>query len=153
MRRYLVERIRIAVDALEHLVGGLGTAVLALAALISLFVALVLCIGGVGIFMIPAALRTVRSSANRERHRLSRWGPEILGPPELPDRTATAIRDLAVRRELLWVLVHATVGFSEGIVGLTLPVTALQSVTFPFWYTLVPPEAGGPGLVSWRIDG
>jgi signal transduction histidine kinase len=153
MRRYLVERIRTAVDALEHLVGGLGTAVLALAALICLFVVAVLCIGGVGIFMIPATLRIVRSSANRERHRLSRWGPEILGPPELPHRTATAIRDPAVRREILWLLVHATVGFSVGILGLTLPVTALQSVTFPFWYTLVPPEVGGPGFVSWRIDG
>ncbi|GIE36691.1 histidine kinase [Actinoplanes italicus] len=153
MRRYLVERIRIAVDALEHLVGGLGTAVLALATLMWLFVVLVLCVGGVGIFLIPAALRTVRSSADRERSRLSRWGPEILGPPELSDRTATAIRDPAVRRELLWLLVHATAGFSVGIIGLTLPVTALQSVTFPFWYTLVPPEAGGPGLVSWRING
>nr|WP_232377849.1 sensor domain-containing protein [Micromonospora humida] len=84
MRRYAGERIRAAVDALEDLVGGLTTAVLAIGALLCLLIVLVSSILGVGILLIPGALRVVRSVADRERLRLSRWGPEILSPPRPP---------------------------------------------------------------------
>ncbi|WP_432955938.1 sensor histidine kinase [Micromonospora haikouensis] len=153
MRRYAGERIRAAVDALEHLVGGLTTAVLAIGALLWLLIVLALSIVGVGILLIPGALRVVRSVADRERLRLSRWGPEILSPPPASGRALAGLRDPAVRRELVWLPVHASFGLAMGLLGLTLPLTALQSLTFPFWHRLVPPEAGGPGLVSWRIDG
>jgi signal transduction histidine kinase len=153
MRRYAGDRIRAAVDALEHLVGGLSTAVLALAALFCLFSVLALSVGGVGILLVPSALRAVRSVADRERGRLSRWGPDVLSPPPVPDHAISALRDPAVRRELVWVPVHASFGLAVGLLGLTLPLAAVQDLTFPFWYHLVPPEAGEPSLVFWRIDG
>ncbi|MFY1625645.1 sensor histidine kinase [Micromonospora sp. WMMD735] len=153
MRRYAGERIRAAVDALEDLVGGLTTAVLAIGALLWLLIVLVSSIVGVGILLIPGALRVVRSVADRERLRLSRWGPEILSPPPASDRALAGLRDPAVRRELVWLPVHSSLGLTMGLLGLTLPLTALQSLTFPFWHRLVAPEDGGPGLVSWRIDG
>ncbi|MFC7531640.1 sensor histidine kinase [Actinoplanes sp. GCM10030250] len=152
MRRFARDRARAAVDALEHLVGGLGTSVLALGAVFWLVIVLLLCVGGIGLLLIPGALRIVRSVADRERARLSRWGPEVLGPPPVPDGALAALRDPAVCRELLWVPVHATFGFVVGLIGLSLPLTAVQNLTFPLWYTVVP-AGEGPSLVFWNIDG
>ncbi|WP_307831137.1 sensor histidine kinase [Nucisporomicrobium flavum] len=152
MRRYMGERIRATVDALEHLVGGLSTAILAVAALLCLLVVFALSLGGAGIPLIPHALRAVRTAADRERGRLSRWGPEVFGAPPVPRRIGPALRDPAVRRELVWLPMHASLGLALGILGLTFPLTGLQSLTFPLWHRLVPPEEGGPGLVSWRIE-
>ncbi|AVT31679.1 histidine kinase [Plantactinospora sp. BC1] len=152
-RRYLRDRARDSVDALEHLVGGLGTALLALGGL-SYLVAVVLAVPvGVGLLLVPSALRVVRAVADRERARLSRWGPEIIGPGPVPAGARAALRDGAVRRDLAWLLVHATGGFVIGLVGLGLPLYAVQSLTFPLWFWLLPAEAGGPGLVYWRIEG
>jgi len=47
----------------------------------------VLSVVGVGLVVAPGALRGVRTVADRERARLSRWGPEI--PPPEPSPTAT----------------------------------------------------------------
>lgn len=153
VRRYLRDRARISVDALEHLVGGLGTALLALAALIYLVVVALTCVAGVGVLLVPSALRVVRAAADRERARLSRWGPEIIGPAPVPDELRLAVRDAGVRRELGWLAVHATGGFALGLLGIGLPLYAVQFLTFPLWFWLLPPQAGGPGFVYWRIDG
>ena len=63
-------------DALVHLVGGLGTAILALAGLV--------CVIATGVVLVPTAPRMVRAVADRERARLSRWGPEIVGAGPVP---------------------------------------------------------------------
>lgn len=152
-RRYLRDRARILVNALEHLVGGLGTAVLALSMLFYLVVVALACLGGVGVLLVPPALRMVRAVADRERARLTRWGPEIIGPAPMPAELRAALRDAGVRRELGWLVVHATSGFVTGLLGVGLPLYAVQFLTFPLWFWLLPPEAGGPGIVYWRIDG
>ena len=152
-RRYVLDRVRASVDALEHLVGGLGTAVLALAGLIVVGAVSLACVVGVGVVLAPTALRVVRAVAERERARLSRWGPEIIGPGPVPAGLRAALRDSAVRRELGWVAVHATYGSAIGLIGLTLPVYAAESLTFPLWFWLLRPEAGGPGVVFWPING
>jgi signal transduction histidine kinase len=153
IRRYLRHRAHVSVDALEHLVGGLGTALLALAGLVAVVAVAVSCLAGVGLLLVPSALRMVRAIADRERARLTRWGPEVIGPAPVPDTLRAALRDAGVRRELGWVAVHATCGFVIGLLGLALPLYALQFLTFPLWFWLLPPEAGGPGIVYWRIDG
>jgi signal transduction histidine kinase len=145
-------RMRIAVDALEHLVGGLGTSILAITGLFWLLAVAVLSLVGVGVPLIAGTLGALRSIADRERARLTRWGPGIVGPPPVPDRALTALRDPAVRRELVWLPVHAFFGFATGLFGLSLPLSALQSLTFPFWYHLVPPGEGAPNLPFWNAD-
>jgi signal transduction histidine kinase len=151
VRRFVQARLRTAVDALEHLVGGLGTAVVALGVLLWLAVVAVAGLVGVGLPLIPAALRSVRAVADRERARLTRWGPEIVEPEPLPDGRRAALRDPAVRRELGWLVAHATGGLVIGILGLSLPLSAVQDLTFPLWFRLVPAEGGAPSLVFWAV--
>jgi signal transduction histidine kinase len=153
IRRYVRQRVHVSVDALEHLVGGLGTALLALAALTYVVAVALSCAVGVGFLLVPSALRTVRAVADRERARLSRWGPEMMGPAPVPDGLRVALRDAAVRRELGWLAAHATGGFVIGLLGLALPLYAVQSLTFPLWFWLLPPDSTGPGVALWRIDG
>ncbi|MBL7257195.1 sensor histidine kinase [Paractinoplanes lichenicola] len=134
-------RVHALIDALQRLLGGFGTAFMALGALFWLAVVALLCPVGIGILLIPYARRAVRAVADRERARLSRWGPEVLGP----------VSDRWSRRELLWLVEHATVGWLLSAFGLIVPLSAVQDVIFPFFWWLVPPGST-PGLVWWRVD-
>lgn len=145
----LRQRARAAVDALERLLSGLGTAILALGTLIWCVVVLVTCAVGIGLLLAPSAAHAVRAVADRERSRLSRRGPEILGPaPLLPGLRAW--RDPALWRELAWVVEHATFGFLVGLFGLTVPLSALQDLSYPFWWWAVPSDAA-PGFAFWEV--
>jgi signal transduction histidine kinase len=142
-------RGRDALDALDHLAGGLGTAVLAVCALIGLVVTAPLCVVGVGLMLAPGALRMVRWVADRERIRLSRWGPEIIGAAPVPDRLADAVRDAAVRRELGWTVCHAVIGLLFGLLTLSLPIYVLENLTFPLWWQAV--HGAPPGLDIFTV--
>jgi signal transduction histidine kinase len=151
----LAKRARAALDGLEHLAGGLGTSLLAVAALAWLLVTAALCLVGTGLLLLPTTLRLVRAVADRERARLSRWGREIVSPAPLPERPLTALRDPAVRREIGWLACHATVGFLFGAIALTLPIDVLHDTSFPLWWQLVPPGSAQPAqgffiATDWR---
>jgi signal transduction histidine kinase len=138
----MVARSRAALDALEHLAGGLGTALLAIGALAWLLGTAALCLVGVGVVLLPAALRLVRAVTERERARLSRWGREIISPEPLPARPRAALADPAVRRELGWLACHATIGALLGAAAVTMPFTVLHDLSFPLWWRLVSPAGG-----------
>jgi signal transduction histidine kinase len=152
-RHHALGRARAAVDGLEHLVGGLGTSLLALAGLLWALVVALTCVVGVGVRLIPSAAYVARSAAERERARLSRWGPEVLGAGPAPEQWRAVLRDATVRREFGWLAVHGTFGFAIGLVGLALPLYAVQSLTFPLWFRMLPPDSGGPGVWLWPVDG
>jgi signal transduction histidine kinase len=145
-------RARHAIDALEHLVGGLATAVLALATLLWVAVVAVLSLTGVGLLLVPGALRAVRVVADRERARLSRWGPEVVTPGPVPRGLRAALSDLVVWREVAWLAVHATFGFVIGLVGLALPLYAVEDLTLPLWWKLMPPGSAGPSIHLWTVN-
>jgi signal transduction histidine kinase len=148
-RRGVAARARAAFDGLERLVGGFGTALLALAALLWLAVTALACLVGVGLLLVPSALRLLRAVADRERARLSRWGPEIIGPGPVPAGTA-ALRDPTLRRELGWVASHATLGLVLGVFGVVLPLYAVRDGSFPLWWRAVPEDAT-PQLGGWIV--
>ncbi|MEV7340702.1 sensor domain-containing protein [Streptomyces sp. NPDC093544] len=133
-------RARTALDAFEHLVGGVGTAILALVMLVWVAATAAACLVGVGLLLVPGTLRGVRAVADRERARLSQWGPEVIGrePGTGPTRLRDAVADRGTRRELRWLVGHASVGLVLGMTGLTLPLTAATNATFPLWWRLVP---------------
>ncbi|MEV4702810.1 sensor histidine kinase [Actinoplanes sp. NPDC049316] len=154
MRSPMQVRARAMREALEHLVGGLGTAFLALAAALWLLLVAMGCLVGVGLLFVPTALRLQRFAADRERARLSRWGTEIVGPGPAPARWRDAVRDPSVRREWRWLAWHATVGLIVGILGITLPLNAVRDGTFPLWWKLLPPgdatsSLGFPLVTDW----
>ncbi|WP_327000446.1 sensor domain-containing protein [Dactylosporangium sp. NBC_01737] len=153
VRQYLRDRVRTTVDALEHLVGGLGTAILAFATFMLLFVVALASVVGIGLAVVPSALQAARSAANRERGRLSRWGAGLPVPPPVPGDLRGALRDPWVRREAAFVATHGTAGLGLGLIGLSLPLSAVQYLLFPLYYWALPPDVGGPGLVYWRIGG
>ncbi len=144
-------RVRASAGVLVHLVGGLGTALLALATLLWTLVVALASVVGIGLPLAGGALRTVRSVADRERGRLTRWGKPVPAPGPVPPGLRTAIKDAFVRRELGWLPLHAIGGVLLGIVGVSLPLYALQDLTFPLWYHLLPAADPTPGLVWWRI--
>ncbi|GAA2873919.1 sensor histidine kinase [Actinoplanes cyaneus] len=146
-------RLRAGVEGLRHIAGGLGTSVLAMAALVVMLAVAAACLVGIGLLVVPGLLRVVRSVADQERTRLTRWGPAVIGPPPLPATTREALRDITVRRELAWIVVHGTVGFLLGLAGISLPVYAVEDVTFPLWFRAIDPSLGAPGIFWWRIDG
>ncbi|WP_433615081.1 sensor histidine kinase [Dactylosporangium sp. CA-139114] len=139
-------RLRAALDALERLVGGLGTAFLALIALLTAAATAIACVVGIGIVLVPFAVRLVRVVADRERDRLSKTGPELLGHLPAPTRLRDAVADRAVRRELAWAAVHASVGLALGVFAIALPTNVLRDGSFPLWWRLVPPDGATSSL-------
>ncbi|MBX6765915.1 MAG: sensor domain-containing protein, partial [Actinomadura rubrobrunea] len=144
-------RARALLDALEHLVGGLGTAMLAFLASVWAVLVALLSVVGVGLLLAPVVPRVVRAVAERERARLSRWGPEIIGAGPAPAGVRAALNDTAARRELGWVFVHGTLGLVLGAAGATLTLNAIQDLTFPLWWRLLLPQDPRPTLVFWDV--
>lgn len=144
-------RARTALDGLEHLVGGLGTAILSVVVLFLSLVTAAACLVGVGVLAAPATLRVLRVVADRERARLSRWGPEILSPDPVPDRLREALRDPSVRRELGWLAVHPTLGLFLGLAALTLPLNAVRDLSYPLWWKLEGGVDTTAGLGLWVV--
>ena len=142
--RRALNRTRQVIDALEHLVGGLGTGVLALTALIWLLICLLACVVGIGLLLLPGAVQAIRSVADRERTRLSRYGPEVIGAGPVPTTLRAAVADPTTRREAGWLGIHGLGGMALGLIGLALPLRALQDMLFPLYWRLLPPADRNP---------
>lgn len=138
-RRALGADLRDVLGSMERLSSGLGTAILALAALCWAAAAGLLCLTGVGVRLLPGALRAVRAVAGRERSRLARRGHTVLPPYRAQAAGLRGmITDPATRRDLLWLGWHATGGLAIGLIGVLLPVLAVRDTTFPLWWRLLP---------------
>ncbi|WP_304451225.1 sensor histidine kinase [Nocardiopsis sp. YSL2] len=152
LRELVVTGVNAVFLSLERLAGGLVTALMALFALTALTVVLLTCLLGIGLLFLPAALRVVRAVADRERHRLTRWGPPVPSPGgDDGPRTAVAalvslVRDVRVRRDLAWLACHSTLGLVTGLLGVLLPVIAVRDSTFPLWWWLLPPDTAGASI-------
>lgn len=140
VRRTTAQALRSGFTALTPLRGGTGTALLALGLLLWMVVTVLTCLVGVGLLMVPGVLRALHSLAERERRRLSRWGPEVFGPGPAPTALRQAVVDPTTQREAGWLAVHATLGLLLGLVALLLPVLAVRDITFPLWWYVTPPD-------------
>ena len=153
LRKDVRVRIRGTLDALEQLVGGLATAILALAALVWLGAVALACLIGVGLRLASAALRVLHALTDRERDRLSQRGPPLVGPRPGPTQVRAALADRDTRRELGWLVVHGTFGLLLGMLGLVLPLNAVHDVTFPLWWWLLPEGKATSSLGLWPVHG
>jgi signal transduction histidine kinase len=136
--------------AVEQLAGGLGTALLALGLLVAGVVAALTAVVGLGLLVVPGLLRALRRLADRERARLGRWGPAVLGPGPVPGGLR-AVADPTVRRELRWLAAHATLGLLAGLAGVLLPLFAVRDLSFPLWWWLLPAGEATASLGFWAV--
>ncbi|WP_374293288.1 sensor histidine kinase [Streptomyces olivochromogenes] len=134
----VVRPLSAAGAATAQLASGLNTALLALLVLLWLAVTAVTSLVGVGLLMAPALLRALHALAGRERERLGRWGPEVVAPAPSPTRLQPALVDPTTRRELCWLVRHATLGFLLGLLGVILPISAVRDTAFPLYWKFVP---------------
>ncbi|WP_410604798.1 sensor histidine kinase [Amycolatopsis sp. lyj-90] len=146
-----MNRIRAALDALEQLIGGLASSVLALFCLLTIALTVLLAVIGVGFLLAPYVLRLVHVVADRERVRLSASGPELISPGPGPDRLRDALRNHDTRHELVWVAVHAVFGFLLGLSGLLLVLSSVRDGTFPLWWHLIPEGQAAPTADLWIV--
>ncbi|TQN27786.1 histidine kinase [Haloactinospora alba] len=144
------DSVRGSLASVEQLAGGLTTAFLALLSLTSLLAAGLACLTGVGLALLAPALRGLRATADRERARLSRMGPEVLTPYASPVRgwrsALTELRAATFVRDVGWACLHASAGLALGLLGVLLPVVAVRDTTFPVWWTFLPDGAAGSAL-------
>ncbi|RZS91616.1 signal transduction histidine kinase [Motilibacter rhizosphaerae] len=140
-----------ALESLEQVAGALVTAVLALVVLLWLAICAVLSIVGVGLLLLPRALAGVHVAADRERLRLRRAGSELPDLPPPPPGLRDALADPGTRRELRWLLGHATGGLLLAGLGLLLPVSALRDITLPLWWRAFPDGSVTPTLSFWTV--
>lgn len=152
IRASAARTVAVTLTALEQLAGGLGTALLALTVLLGLAATAAACLIGVGLLVLPLGLRALHAVADRERARLSRWGPEVISPGPSPTRLREAAVDPTTRRELRWLVGHATVGLLIGFLGgAVLPINALREITFPLWWQLLPEGQATSSLGFWTV--
>lgn len=128
-------------SALDQLAGGFGTAFAALPLLAGVVITVITTPAGLGLLLAPVMVRLVRALADRERHRLGRFGcfgAEIVSPGPVPSGLRAALADATVRRELVWLLWHASAGLLLGAIGVLIPICALRDLTFPLTWFLTP---------------
>ena len=155
VRRPARNPVRLAATSLKQLASGFGTAVLALALVALLASSWILCVVGIGFFVLPYCLRGIRPLADLERTRLGRQGEPIASPAAPVPSPRDHLVDPAARRELGWVLLRGTVDLVLCAVGFALPIAAVGALSFPFWWSLLPGDtipvwADG---VSWAVGG
>ncbi|NHC44517.1 sensor histidine kinase [Motilibacter sp. K478] len=137
--------------SLEEVAGAFVTALLAFAVFCWLGVVLALSLVGVGLLLAPRALRTVHAVADRERVRLRRSGRSFLGPGDPPRDLREARHDPDVRRELRWLVGHATGGLLLAALGLLLPISGLRDISVPLWWRVFPKGEVTPTLSLWVV--
>jgi signal transduction histidine kinase len=119
-------------------VRALGLALLALPVSLALFILSVLAISfsalGIGVFLVPAVTSLVRGHADLRRRLAREWfGIEIRTPYKprprfqggvigMMERYRWIVTDSATWRDLLWLIVDATAGFTVAIFAFTLPL-------------------------------
>lgn len=148
---FVVRRALAARTAVAQLSTALGTAVLAVVAVVAVVLGAVACLVGVGLVLLPLALRGVRSLADLERARLSWLGRDVVGPGILPRAMRAMLADAALRRELVWVAVHATLGLALSMLATQVAVYAVQYATAPAWWQVVPDEVASLQVLGWTV--
>ncbi|MEV7187958.1 sensor domain-containing protein [Kitasatospora sp. NPDC093102] len=132
--------VRRSPAAAGYLLLCLGTGLAALVALGLLLVVLALCLVGVGLLLLPPALQLLRRCAEFHRRRVGRRLGG--GPLSTPYGDRVSVRDPAVRKDLAWLLAHGTAGTVLCGVALTLCSHAVNWLTAPVWWQLLPTERG-----------
>lgn len=94
----------------------------------------------------PAALGLVHFWTSRERRRVAAYTGQPVPEPVPHER----LRD--ARREFTWVITHGLTGTIVGLLGVALPISAINAVLVPAYWWAVPeddPVASPYPVTSW----
>ncbi|NNH72376.1 sensor histidine kinase [Nocardia uniformis] len=152
------QRIRALPSAVLYLVIGGATSLVALFAMVGLCVAGALSLVGVGLPILPDAVRALRPLLGFERRRAAgRLGAPIVEAyrpltGSLRQQVSTVFADPANRRDVVWLTVHAGTGLILGALAFALPLSAINQALIPLYWQLVPEGAVdnfGISVRSW----
>jgi signal transduction histidine kinase len=137
------DRVLAVWRAAVFLLTGALTGLLSLVALVPLLL--------FGVVATQAAVRQLHDWASRERRRVAAYTGEPI--PESAPPSGTVLEQLrAVRGEAMWFAGHALTGTIVGLLGATLPLSAVNAVLVPFYWWLVPadePVTSPYPVTSW----
>ncbi|MFC6936060.1 sensor histidine kinase [Actinomadura yumaensis] len=152
--RHGLERSR---DATRYLVGGLRTALPALAGLCLLPLAVLAALLLVTLPWLPEIVRPLRALANSERRRAgAALGREIPRPYEPPRGTAVEqsmrlLRSMSTFRDAAWMTVHGLTGLIAAVMAVALWPALAFSLSLPLWWWAAPDGSQSAFVVldSW----
>lgn len=152
--RHGLERSR---DATRYLVGGLRTALPALAGLCLLPLAVLAALLLVTLPWLPEIVRPLRALANSERRRAgAALGREIPRPYEPARGTAVEqsmrlLRSMSTFRDAAWMVVHGLTGLIAALVAVALWPALVFSLSLPLWWWAAPDGSQSAFVVldSW----
>ncbi|MGW5049861.1 sensor histidine kinase [Actinokineospora sp. NPDC004072] len=160
MDRALVSRVWAGV---RYLAAGWVTAALALAAvLVTVLVAALCGLFGLGIPAVPEVARRTRALAERERQRAGALLGTAIPSPYRPldgpvgQQVRTVVADPATWRDLAWAALHGVAGLFGGALAVGLPLAAVNQAAIPLYWWAVP--GGAPSgfdyqVTSWPLAG
>ncbi|RLK59037.1 sensor histidine kinase [Actinokineospora cianjurensis] len=147
--------------AVRYLVVGGATSMLALLALCGLLLLTALCaVFGLGLPLVPEAMRFLRRVPDIERRRAARAlgvsVPEAYRPltGTIGQQVHTVLLDPATRRDIAWIVLHAFTGVLAAGLAIGLPLSAINQALVPAYWYLLPngaPSGFNYQVTSWRL--
>ncbi|MCP2306719.1 sensor histidine kinase [Actinokineospora globicatena] len=143
-------------QAVRYLLVGGATSMLAVFALCGLLLVTAMCaVFGLGLPVVPEAMRVIRLLPGLERRRVARAlgvpVPEAYRPVTGPlsQQIRTVLADPATPRDIAWLAVHAFTGIlaAGGAVGL--PLATLNQALIPTYWYLLP--NGAPSSFDYQV--
>ncbi|MCA1217597.1 sensor histidine kinase [Streptomyces sp. 8L] len=132
--------LRAAGSSTGELAGALSTALPALVLLVLLLLTAVLSLVGIGLPAVRPALGVLHALARRERRRLARRGHDIIAPDPPPRHARAGLVHPTTRREMRWLIQHASAGLLLALTGIALPILAVRDTAFPLYWRFAPKD-------------
>jgi signal transduction histidine kinase len=138
--RRLLNRVR---ATLVYSGTSLGTGFACMLTFVALMFSAVLCLVGIGLWLLPRELRLLGRFTDFERRRASRrLDVSVRGPGVRARRLLDLLAEPATRRDLRWVPVRMVLGSVLGVVGFAFSVIPAGALFSIFFWWLFP--AGQP---------
>lgn len=147
------KRVHTTLRAVTYLLGRVGTGFTSMGLFAAALVVSVLSFAGVGWLLVPKAARLVHDWARFERVRVARYTGTPIPEPAPPEGTLPE-QLRAVRRDAVWLAAHAGTGALVGLLGITLPLAAVNAVLVPLYWWAVPeddPVTSPFPVTSWGL--
>ncbi|WP_330183994.1 sensor domain-containing protein [Nocardia sp. NBC_01503] len=142
--RWVATRVRAMPGALWYLGMGAITSLVSIFAVVGLLIIGAACLVGVGIPVMPEAVKVVRPLVRLDRWRAGKYLGREIPVPYQPleggwrEQWATLVRDPANRRDLGWLAWNAAVGLVLGVLAVALPISAVVKIVGPWSWRLLP---------------